>query len=118
MQGEQKTSATGRQTADSPAPRMPHQAPQTKPPRLRRLRVTLRWSCRGCRRAGAQLHARTALWMQHHTRLRRRLRWCALVMLSRRRVVEFPLLGPLNINGVRLWLLCIVLTVGVLIRES
>lgn len=36
----------------------------------------------------------------------------ALVMLSRHRVVEFPLLGPLNINGGRLWLLCIVLIVG------
>lgn len=96
MQGWQKTSFAGR----------------------RRLRVIIRWSGRRCRRAGIQIRAHAARWMQRHTRLRRRVRWCALVMLSRRRVVEFPLLGPMRLNGVRLWLVCIVLTLGVIIRES
>lgn len=41
-----------------------------------------------------------------------------LVMVSRRRVVVFPLPGPVDLNGARLWLLCFLLTLGVLIRDA
>ncbi|WP_262484730.1 MULTISPECIES: hypothetical protein [Citrobacter] len=41
-----------------------------------------------------------------------------LVMLSRRQVVEFPLLGPVNLNGARLWLLCLLLAIGGLVYEA
>lgn len=61
---------------------------------------------------------RCIFWRSQPGRHFRRLRWCVLVMLSRRRVVEFPLLGPMSLNGVRLWLLCLLLVIGGLVYES
>ncbi|MCU6243805.1 hypothetical protein [Enterobacter asburiae] len=119
MEGDKDTPAGPDATAVSQtAARQRKVTAKSTSRRLHYLLLRLRWCLwyltRQCRQAGARLHANVTQWMYRHTRLR----WCALVMVSRRRVVAFPLLGPLNINGVRLWLLCIVLIVGGLIRGS
>lgn len=51
-------------------------------------------------------------------RFRRRLRWLVLVMISRRREVDFPALGRLSVNGIRLWGLCFFMALWVLVRVS
>lgn len=121
MEGDKDTPAGPDATAVSQAAaRQRKVTAKSTSQRLHCLFLRLRWCLwyltRQCRQAGARLHASVTQWMYRHTRLRRRLRWCALVMVSRRRVVAFPLLGPVNLNGARLWLLCILLTLGGLIR--
>lgn len=77
----------------------------------RQIRTLFRQVCTGG-------YARTTPGWHRYTRLRRRLRWCVLVMLSRRRVVIYPQLGPVHLSGVCLWLLCVLLAIGGLVYES
>ena len=123
MQGQNNTPAgPDQRVGPQAAPRQRKVTAKSTSQRLHYQSLRLRWCLwylrRQCRQAGTRLHANVTQWMYRHTRLRRRLRWCALVMVSRRRVVVFPLLGPVNLNGARLWLLCFLLTLGVLIRGS
>lgn len=85
---------------------------------IRRIRTARRQIRTLCRQVCTGVYAHAAPGGHRHTRLCRRLRWCVLVMLSRRRVVEFPLLGPVNLNGARLWLLCLLLAIGGLVYEA
>lgn len=64
------------------------------------------------------LRMRMPAWRRQARRLRRQGRWWGLVMISRRRTVVFPLMGPLNLNGVRLWVVCAVLALWGLVRMS
>lgn len=54
----------------------------------------------------------------HGTRLRRRLRWWGLILISRRRIVVLPVLGPVSLMGVRLWVLCAGMALWGLVRVS
>lgn len=82
-----------------------------------RLRRRLSGHVRRIDQAGRQrLQVRLPGIRRHARRLGRRIRWWGLVMISRRRTVVVPLLGPLSPNGLRIWIVCIALAVWGLTR--
>lgn len=84
MQGQNNTPAgPDLRVGPQAAPRQRKVTAKSTSQRLHYQSLRLRWCLwflrRQCRQAGTRLHANVTQWMYRHTRLRRRLRWCALV---------------------------------------